>query len=80
MQSKEEDWSTDLWDDLVKERPEHWNIRDALKHGKSEGRVDPSKDKIQHQREESPKKAKTRAVELEGEPPDYKKTSLHRCT
>ena len=46
MQSKEDDWSADLWDDLVKDRPERWNIRDALKPGKSEGRGDPSEGKV----------------------------------
>ena len=56
----------DLWDNLVNE---HWDIRDALKHGKTGGHEDPSKDKIQRQREESPKKAKIRSEELEGEPP-----------
>ena len=29
-----DDWSLDLWDELVKDKPEHWDIRDALKHGK----------------------------------------------
>ena len=28
------DWSLDLWDDLVKDKPEHWDIRDALRLGK----------------------------------------------
>lgn len=59
----------DLWGDLVKDRPEHWDIRDALMHGKTESLEDPSKDRLQLQRDESPKKAEIRCQELEGEPP-----------
>ena len=34
-----DDWSMDLWDELVKNKPEQWDIRDALKHGKTTAEV-----------------------------------------
>ena len=30
----DDDWAQALWDDLIKDNSEHWDIRDALKHGK----------------------------------------------
>ena len=37
-----DDWSMDLWDELVKNKPEQWDIRDALKHGKNHDQGDQS--------------------------------------
>ena len=43
----------DLWDDRIKDTPEHWDMRDALMHGKTAGYEDASTHKEQRQREES---------------------------
>ena len=48
----------DLWDDLVKDRPDQWDIRDALMHGKTRSSDDPSINKPHMQRDESLKKVK----------------------
>ena len=45
-----DDWTDALWGDLVKDQLEHWNINDALNHGKSRGHKDPSDDKVLHRR------------------------------
>ena len=45
LQNMGDDWSIDLWDELVKDKPEHWDIRDALKHGKRQGQGDTSMNK-----------------------------------
>ena len=37
-----DDWSIDLWDELVKNKQDQWDIRDALKHGKNHDQGDPS--------------------------------------
>ena len=54
-----DDWSLDLWDDLVKNKPEQWDIRDALRLGKRESQEDPSRRTKKQQREESPTAEKT---------------------
>ena len=70
MQPKEDDWTAEFWDDLIKDRSEHWDLHDAFKHGKSKGRGDPSEDNVQFQRGERPTKARNIAQAYEGEPPD----------
>ena len=37
-----DDWTMDVLDELVKKKPEHRDIRDALKHGKNQGQGDQS--------------------------------------
>ena len=49
-----DDWSMDLWDDLVKNKHEHWDIRDAVRLWKRESQEGPSCNKKGQQREESP--------------------------
>ena len=68
-----DDWSMDLWDELVKNKPEHWDIRDALKHGKNQGQEDQSSRKAKPQHEESPNEAKCGTVEPRAAPGDCKK-------
>jgi len=42
---------SELWDDLVKNNPERWDLRDALRLGRSQGGKDPSEEKQIRQRE-----------------------------
>ena len=49
-----DDWSLDNWDELVKEKPEHWDMRDAFKLGKRESLEDPSSNKKERPRAISP--------------------------
>ena len=60
-----DDWSMDLWDELVKNKPEQWDIRDALKHGKNQGQGYQSSRKAQSQHEERPSEAKCKTMEPE---------------
>ena len=39
LQQIGDDRSIDLWDELVKAKPEHWDIRDASKHGKMKAKA-----------------------------------------
>ena len=36
-----DDWTMAIWDELVKDKPEHWDMHDALRFGKKQG-DDPS--------------------------------------
>ena len=54
-QAAGEPCTLDLCDDLVKNGPDQWDMRDALKHGKTSSQDDPSKNKKQYHRDESTK-------------------------
>ena len=41
----DDDWTAAIWDELIKDKPEHWNLRDALRLGRTRGE-DPSLDKV----------------------------------
>ena len=41
-QAAGEPCALDLWDDLIKDKPDQWDIRDALMHGKTAGHDDSS--------------------------------------
>ena len=43
----DDDWTQALWDDPIKDKAEHWDIRDALKHGEKRRQEDPSSNKMQ---------------------------------
>ena len=57
-----DDWSLDLWDELVANKPEHWDIRDALRLRKRESHEDPSSKKKEQPRVESPTSIRTRQL------------------
>jgi len=46
-------WTAAIWDELIKDKPEHWNLRDALRLGRTRGE-DPSLDKVPRHRSSSP--------------------------
>ena len=63
----------DLWGDLIYDRPDQWDIRDALMHGKTKCQDDPSKDKRQRHRHESTDESEIPAINAEGiKPIEYK--------
>ena len=43
----DDDWTQALWDDLIKDNSENWDMRDAFKHGKQSSQQDPSSNKKQ---------------------------------
>ena len=52
----DDDWTTAIWDELVKDKPEHWDLHDALRLGKTCSE-DPSNLKHHRTRSNSPSTA-----------------------
>ena len=61
-----DEWIEAIWDELVKDKPEHWDIRDALRLGKRHAE-DPSSMKHERPRPAHPARADGQSTTTLGE-------------
>ena len=66
----DDEWTQALWDDLIKDKAEYLDIRDALKHGGKRCQEDPSSKKMQRPCEGGPNEteAKTAGAKMQTKP------------